>query len=419
MKKILFTWIVSLGIALSFDGMNACASTTKIDEKTFPDDAFRQYVLENIDTNHDGYLSQKEKDNCKTIHFVKFVPTIDELPDEDDGTVQRPVYTKKDYVFDFKGIGWFKNLASVTIDLYGGFGMTDKKGGDIYTAQIKNVESLYKNKSLTSLTLKNGSLSTINLSKFPKLVAFNISYYPKLTSITGKNSSLTTFNGSQLNSLQSLNLANYKNLKTFTLHDATNLSKISLSGNKKLTSFRLEQSTGVYNTKMKFLDFSGAVNLKTISIQYVKNLSKITTSKNKNVKGLFIEGLPALSSLSLKNNTKLETIEIWNSKKLKTLDLSNNKKIHWVRVDGCALSSIKLNRSNKVSFLRWANDSKMTKLNVTNLKYSPLTNLQVYGNKKLSSVDVRPFKKLKELTITKAYTKVIKNPSQTIQIYYY
>lgn len=170
---------------------------------------------------------------------------------------------------------------------------------------------------------------------------------------------------------------------------------------------------------MTSLDFSGAPNLKAIDINYVKNLSKMTTAKNKEVKKFFLEGLPSLSSVSLKNNTKLEQIVIWNCKKLKTLDLSNSKKVNRIIVDGCALSSIKLNRSNKVNFIRWANDSKMTKLNVTNLKYSPLTTLQVFGNKKLSSVDVRSYKKLKDLYITKAYTKVIKKSSQNIQIYYW
>lgn len=418
MKKLLFTFFVSAALFLSFDLVNASASTTKIDQETFPDDTFRQYVLEKIDTDHDGYLSQSEKDNCKQISIVKFILDADEVHNEGDNYAERPVYTKNDYVFDFKGIGWFKKCTSIIINLNRGFGLTDKEDGSIYTAQIKNLDSLYKCKSLTSLSLANGNLTTIDLSKFPKLSTFNIVSYPKLKSINGKNSNLTDFYGSGLDTLKSINLANYKNLKTFKLGDANNVSKISIR-NKKLTSFIIDQSTNVYNTKMTSLDFSGAPNLKAIDINYVKNLSKMTTAKNKEVKKFFLEGLPSLSSVSLKNNTKLEQIVIWNCKKLKTLDLSNSKKVNRIIVDGCALSSIKLNRSNKVNFIRWANDSKMTKLNVTNLKYSPLTTLQVFGNKKLSSVDVRSYKKLKDLYITKAYTKVIKKSSQNIQIYYW
>ena len=46
------------------DALNARSfdSPVKIDDSTFPDSAFREYVSENFDVNNDGYLTPQERD---------------------------------------------------------------------------------------------------------------------------------------------------------------------------------------------------------------------------------------------------------------------------------------------------------------------------------------------------------------------
>ena len=51
------------------DALNARSfdSPVKIDDSTFPDSAFREYVSENIDANNDGYLTPQERDAVTEI----------------------------------------------------------------------------------------------------------------------------------------------------------------------------------------------------------------------------------------------------------------------------------------------------------------------------------------------------------------
>ena len=51
------------------DALNARSfdSPVKIDDSTFPDSAFREYVSENIDANDDGYLTPQERDAVTEI----------------------------------------------------------------------------------------------------------------------------------------------------------------------------------------------------------------------------------------------------------------------------------------------------------------------------------------------------------------
>ena len=51
------------------DALNARSfdSPVKIDDSTFPDSAFREYVSENIDVNNDGYLTPQERDAVTEI----------------------------------------------------------------------------------------------------------------------------------------------------------------------------------------------------------------------------------------------------------------------------------------------------------------------------------------------------------------
>jgi len=58
-----------------------------INEKNFPDENFRNYVADNLDLGHDGYLSDEERNNVKWL---------DDLDDKE--------------IANLKGIEWFPNL---------------------------------------------------------------------------------------------------------------------------------------------------------------------------------------------------------------------------------------------------------------------------------------------------------------------
>ena len=67
---LIFAYFVLQAFVLpKADALNARSfdSPVKIDDSTFPDSAFREYVSENIDANNDGYLTPQERDAVTEI----------------------------------------------------------------------------------------------------------------------------------------------------------------------------------------------------------------------------------------------------------------------------------------------------------------------------------------------------------------
>lgn len=85
-------------------GPRSFDSPVKIDENTFPDVAFREYVSENIDEDEDGYLTPQECDAVKTIGASEegtWAVTEDGL--------------KGKGVSDITGVDLFVNLESINL----------------------------------------------------------------------------------------------------------------------------------------------------------------------------------------------------------------------------------------------------------------------------------------------------------------
>ena len=76
----------------------------KIDEESFPDATFRDYVAQNIDTNKDGFLTPRECDAVTSMGSV----------DEGTWKVEEPGLRYAG-VSDIKGIELFPNLTTVNL----------------------------------------------------------------------------------------------------------------------------------------------------------------------------------------------------------------------------------------------------------------------------------------------------------------
>ena len=113
-------------ISVSVVTVTALAAGTRvpINEKYFPDENFREYISENLDTDGNGYLSQKERDEVTRIDI--FAMEIASL----------------------KGIGYFENL-------------------EILNCQVNELVSLdmSKNKMLRELYCNENELTSLDVSK--------------------------------------------------------------------------------------------------------------------------------------------------------------------------------------------------------------------------------------------------------------
>ena len=90
-RKILLGLLLSAGLWMEAGNMSLAADIS-VDEAHFPDAAFRSYVFEKIDSNHDGQLSEEEiasvtvitfeegdAEGCESLEGIKYFTNLDAL----------------------------------------------------------------------------------------------------------------------------------------------------------------------------------------------------------------------------------------------------------------------------------------------------------------------------------------------------
>ena len=114
--------------------MNVAArSSVRIDTKSFPDVAFRKYISDNFDRDHDGSLSSKELADVEVIYLSG--PAVKNL----------------------KGIGYFGSLKQLFL----------------YKSEITRLD-VSKNTDLEQLTVRSNKIRALDLSKNKKLTHLDI-----------------------------------------------------------------------------------------------------------------------------------------------------------------------------------------------------------------------------------------------------
>lgn len=412
-KKISVFAVMGMFLLMTiFMGKSTQAASCDINSTTFPDEYFRNYVLTNIDTNKDKKLSQEEMDAVTSIEIKKFISDADDVDDEADDFKGMPHYKPEEYSLDLKGIGWFKKCKKISINFNCGWGMVDGYGEDIPIAKLKNINSLYKCKEVTSLYLFNVDLTSVDVSKLPKLNKLDLFMLKKLKNLLGSSTSLTDLSISQADVLASLPLANYKNLKKLNLVATPKLSSVTIY-HDKLTSLGIDEDETT--SLLKTVTIRKAPQLKNVSLLGSNKVKSLDFANAPVLKTLYIDKYNSLTSLSLKKNKKLEEISIWDSKGLTSMNLFNNPKVTWITLDGTKITSVTLAKNNKLNYIRWANNSSLKVFKVKNINKKTVTGIQVYGNKNLKSIDIRPYKNLEEIVVSKKYTKVTKNKGQSVR----
>ena len=279
----------------------AVSADTNVDETTFPDATFRQYVTETFDKDSNNVLSDAEIKDAKEILMVS-------------------------------------SNNSTAISLAKSMG-ADLKVKEFDAAPIQSFEGVqYLTNLNTFIVCGNTNITSIDLSanKALKAIVFieklNINIFSG--SIDGGSthvSSIVTKNNPNLeavavtsDSLTSLDLKSNKKLTTLFVGNSRGLKKVDISSNKNLKDLVIN-NCGVKSIKVK-----KNKKLQTISISSAP-VSKIDVSKNKNLKNLSLIKTK-IKKVNLKKNKKLTTINVSGSK-IKKLDLSKNKKLTSVTAD--------------------------------------------------------------------------------------
>ena len=318
MKRTLLLFMTRILASMVMSIMTLTVTAdVKINEITFPDSNFRDWVLSQ-EYGADGVLTNEE------------VETIDSL------NISRLE------IHDLKGIEYFTALKVLNC-------MTNK---------LTSLD-LSKNTALEKLECNGNRLTTINLLENKELRFLNcggVSYGNQLTSLDVSNCTELDTLACAGNPLKTLDVS--KNTKLICLECYSNqLTSLDLSKNSALRRLHCN------NNQLTTLDVSNnsALNLLVCSDN---QLTTLDVTKN-----------PALSSLTCMNN-KLTTLYVSDNKSLEWLFCFNNQ-LTSLDVSGCsALKSLGCN-NNQLTTLNLSGCSALEQFNCCN---NQLTTLDLSEN---------------------------------------
>lgn len=344
------------------------------DGGTIPDNRFREYVLINFDTDHNGTIDQTEADAVTEMRLNPLVINEDKTKPE---------------ITSLQGISYFQNLETLMLT-----------SNEI---KLTDLSYLSQNGKLKHLAIDNSELLTqLDLSVVPTLERF-IYTGTKLKSLILDNPELKEaylynddWKGEGHSGLTQLDFsARTTNLETLDISDnfitkidlshLVNLKKVSISC-KNLSSLNLPASLKLtelaYWGKTKFpgnladfpnltrlsirgvetpLDLSKNSKLKDLDCSY-NGLTRLDVSVLPDLEKLVCDG-NELVSLDLSRNPRLKELECSNNK-LPELDVSGLSDLEKLKCKWNAITSLDLSQTTKLVELDCSNN-KLTSLDIS------------------------------------------------------
>ena len=378
----------------------SAASAIPINEETFPDPVFREYVLKIVGS------SVLTEEKARQI----------EVLDVSDDNIKE-VLGKRDPITSLMGIRYLNYVKDLNCS-----GQELKK--TLNLEQNSRVEKLncsgnqltglwfHKGSSLKYLTCSVNEFTALDLSKCSelielscgnnKLTSLDLSANTKLQKISAGSNKLTALDTRNLPELTYLNLWGNHDLKSIDVSKSTKLEFLSAS-HGKLTSLNVKNNRKlvelyVYNNQLTALDVSSNYLLKTLSC-YENQITALDLSYNGALEDLSVNDNPItelnlhpLSNLQDLSCSKMQLKKLdvdrcpelrrlyCNDNQIETLDLRSNKKLEVLYCQNNRLSWLDLS-SNTALDPRYVDcsgnvyDIKVDK----NLQYRVYPDLPCYG----------------------------------------
>ena len=361
MKKRILSIVLCLVMVFSLLPFTAsAASAIPINEETFPDPVFREYVLKIVGSS---VLTEEKAQQIEVLDVSK--------------NNIKEVLGKRDPITSLMGIRYLRYVKDLNCS-----GQELKK--TLNLEQNSRVEKLncsgnqltglwfHKGSSLKYLTCSVNEFTALDLSKCSelielscgnnKLTSLDLSANTKLQKISAGSNKLTALDTRNLPELTYLNLWGNHDLKSIDVSKSTKLEFLSAS-HGKLTSLNVKNNRKlvelyVYNNQLTALDVSSNYLLKTLScyenqitaldlsyngaledlsvndnpitelnLHPLSNLQELSCSKMKLTK-LDVDRCPKLRRLYC-NDNQIETLDLRSNKKLETLYCQNNR-LSWL-----------------------------------------------------------------------------------------
>ncbi|CDD34145.1 internalin-related protein [Roseburia sp. CAG:309] len=331
-----------LGMGILLFGMAVCcytaapvkaaeASDVPIDDKTFPDAKFLEYVGQFDDG--DGRLSEAERNAVTEI------------------TVNRKE------IASLAGIEYFPKLTKLEC------GNNNLPELDVSkNTELLDLDCSYN--QLTDLNISGATALKTLICDQNRLTRLDICDSSELTYLSCKYNQITELDLSQNTQLQGLYCTN-NDLSTLDVSKNPNLTSLDCEHNwlttlELKTNTKLEYLRCAYN-RLTSLDVSSNTALRDLYTLHNANIMNLDVSKNLNLSTLECED-NGLTSLDVSANTNLFHLNCANNK-LKSLDLSKNPDLSTLNCNGNEIDGLDFRQNSKLSSPEFAqNPLKVLKL---------------------------------------------------------
>lgn len=326
---------------------------------------FKQYCIENFDTNGDGEISYAEALAVKVIN-VQNAATMGNIG-------QELMFFENLEIFIWRGANANSPGPLQSIPNYW---WPKLKQIDCSYNNIHNSVVLSCNPELITVNLRNNEIPSLILGELPNLEYLGLTYN-KLSSIDLSGCpNLTTFY-CVYNNLQSLDLSNNPNLQTLSAYGNPELTTLDVSKcgdleylacvENNMTALTLGQHPKLatlycYGNNLQSLDLSGCPALDFLSC-YQNNLQSLDLSANTALVTAYVSYNP-LEAIDVSKNTELEVLFCCINK-LSSLDVSKLTKLKRLRCFGNNLGSLDVSQNPELYELS-IGGNPMTEIDVSN-----------------------------------------------------
>ena len=351
MKKRILSIVLCLVMVFSLLPFTAsAASAVPINEETFPDPVFREYVLKIVGSS----VLTEEK--------ARQIEVLDVSQDN-----IKKVLGDRAPITSLMGIRYLRYVKDLNCS-----GQELKK--TLNLEQNSRVERLNcRFNQLTGLWFHKGSSLRYLDCSVNQFTALNLSKNPELTELYCNGNQITALDLSANTKLQKIN-ANCNNLTTLDTRNLPELTYLDLQANFDLKSIDVSKST-----KLEILNVAQG-KLTSLNVSNNRKLVELKVYDNQ------------LTALDVRSNYLLKKLNCYENQ-LTALDLSSNVSLEYLTVQKNPITELNLHPlSNLQKFS--CSEAKLTKLDVS--RCTELQELYCYDNQ-IETLDLRSNKKLQVL----------------------
>lgn len=318
LSRLLAGGLVAAFLLPCFGGIRVNAdSGIAINSSNFPDPGFR-YVVSGFDTDHNGYLSDAERNIVGNIHCesmgITSLQGIEYFPNLVGLWCLRNNLTSMDLSQNTHLVGvWCSENDFTSLDFTG----------------LNELEWVYCfENDLRSLNIRNNpNLAFLECNKNPNLGSLDLSGNSKLENLFCSECGLTSLDVSNnpllcdltafTNHLTSLDLSACPRLKRLDIWDNPNLGDVYIGHLSELEFYNCA------NTGATYLDMSGSPQLQQLICGYN----------------------PTLTYLNVTNNPRLADLRLDCDYNLPTLDVSHNQQLYYLQAFGLHITSLDISNN--------------------------------------------------------------------------